>query len=209
MIKVLKNYIDKKFKPHKNDVYTVIDKLFNSLEDDLICLYMGSDITPYTDIIIKTIGKERERIKEKTGFILPAIRCQKDYNIQENEFNITVNGNKCETKFVIPTNEHIEEEIINSIYNIYQNNLSDIFPNEFVEKYKEKAKIKNFKTVTEVCYSLAAVEIKYILINLLKNNKSINNISYIFEKISEKIFIEGAYDKNNIEKISESVLNSI
>ena len=212
MIKKFKNYIYKNILTSKNSdkniAFQKIKAKFDSLEEDTICFQFGDDMVLIADKIINTIERERERIKNKTGFILPLVRCINNSELQENEIDVLINGKKTEERFIIPKEENLQEEITNIINDLYEQHLSEIFSNELVEKYIEKARLNNYKTVTEVCYKLAAVEIKYILIDLLTHNKSIKNISYLFEKISEKIYIYGSYEEN-IEQFSEILVTSL
>ena len=212
MLENLKKYIGIKSlklnKCCKTDVFKQIDTMFALLEEDTIRLEFGDDIVFYKDEIMKVLGEERERINNKNGFILPPVRCIDNQTLQENEIDIFLNGKKIDERFVIPKQENVQEEILNIINDLYEQHLYEIFSNEMVERYIGRAKSNNLKTVTEVCYNLASVEIKYILIDLLTHNKSIKNIGLIFEKISEKIYIYNSY-KNNIEKFSKMLITSL
>lgn len=207
----IKNYLKNTYKKENNtktkDIFEKINDLFSSLDDDVIRFQIGADIPPNIDVILNTMDSERNRIAKATGFILPPVRFLEDNDIQENSYNVYVNGKLVEEKFIIPNKEHIEEEIVNSINNLYEEHLDEIFSNEMVEKYICEVKNKNSKLSADLCNWLACAEIKYILVDLLKNNKSIKNIVYIFEKIAEKIFIEDLYEKNNVKKISDAVIN--
>lgn len=195
-------------KSSKKTVFDEINTMFSLLGEDTICLELGEDVCCYIDKIKSTTKEERERINKKTGFILPPVRFLDNKSLQENEINILLNGKKLEERFVIPKEDNVQEEIVNIINGLYEQHLSEIFSNELVEKYIERARLNNYKTVAEVCSSLAAVEIKYILIDLLMHNKSIKNIPYIFEKISEKIYIYDSY-KDNIEQFSKILVTSL
>ena len=101
------------------------------------------------------------------------------------------------------------EELKRTISDLCEKHLDEIFTNELVEKYIEKAGEKNGRLVADLCGWLATVEIKHILVDLLKNGKSIENITHIFEKISEQLYINSRYERLNIEKISKSVVECI
>ena len=64
-------------------------------------------------------------------------------------------------------------------------NLDLVFTNEITEKYINAVQSRNGWLVWNVSHLIPVTGIKVILVNLLKNGKSINDITYIFEKICE------------------------
>ena len=78
-----------------------------------------------------------------------------------------------------------------------------------VEKYIDVVKKDNYKMAVEVCYKLASVEIKYILVDLLLHEKSINNIVLIFEKIAERIYIDNSYLSEDVSSLSKEIIKNI
>ncbi len=189
------------------DISTEIDNLFDSLEEDIVRFEVGTDLIPHIDLLCSTTKQKRRNIKNATGFILPSVRFKSNARLQENSYIVFINEKIIEEKYVIPTEENIEEEVTNSINNLYENYLSEIFSNSTLERYIGKVKEQNPKLIADLSNWLATTEIKYILIDLLQNKKSIKNISYIFEKISEQLFVEKSYNNDDIKNLSKAITN--
>lgn len=215
MLKKFKEYFNKltndvkSSSPKQQTVLERINDLYDSLNDDTICINIGSDLVNLIDIIISCSDEFRTELKNKTGFILPPIRYQQDDNLQENELNIYINGNCVFDEYIIPNEKNISEEIKTILNKLYKNHIKDIFSNEVVEKYINAVKTNNYKLAVDVCYRLASVEIKYILVDLLEHDKSINNIVLIFEKVSEQLYINNTYMKYNICLMSKEIIKNI
>jgi flagellar biosynthesis component FlhA len=191
------------------DVITVINNMFDTLDTHSLYFKIGSDINAFSDEISCAIGTLREEMKENTGFIFPAIPFIYDSNIQENEVIISIYGRDVLDEFWIPNKDYVEKEIRKALLYIYRNHLNEIFTIEHLEKYIDKVRKNNFKLVDNITYNLSNVDIKYILVDLLSNGKSIKNITLIFEKIAEGIFIDRSFESNNIKNLSETVLGKI
>ena len=191
------------------DVITVINKMFDSLDTYSLYFKIGSDINAFSEEISCVIGALREEIKENTGFIFPAIPFIHDSDIQENEVIISIYGRNVMNEFWIPNKESVEKEIRKALLYIYRNHLNEIFTIKHLGKYIDKVKNENYKLVDNVIYNLSYVDIKYILVDLLSNGKSIKNITLIFEKIAEGIFIDRSFDYHNIKELSHTVLQKI
>lgn len=215
MFKKFKQYFNKLRNDAKDsgtsekNILERINDLYNSLNDDTICITIGSDLVNLIDSIISSTDDFRSELKDKTGFILPPVRYTEDTGLQENEFSVYINGNNIFSEFVIPNKKNIFDETKSVLDKIYKNHLKDIFSNEVTEKYINAVKTDNYKLAVDVCYRLASVEIKYILVDLLEHNKSINNIVLIFEKISEQIYIDNTYMKYNLCSISKEIIKNI
>ena len=93
--------------------------------------------------------------------------------------------------------------------NLLINNFRLLLTNELTEKYIESVRVNNSILVWDVTSAISTSEIRIILGDILNKGKSIKNISRIFEKISEQIFVENRYNCRNPHKISEAILNQI
>lgn len=204
------NSLIKKAKEQKEKtIFEKINDLYDSLNGDTICIKLGSDLVEFGDDISKYSHEVRTEIKEKTGFILPAVRFLENDDIQENEIEVVINSVSAFSEFVIPTKENFEKDLKAALNKIYKDYLKDIFTNEMVEKYIDVVKKDNYKMAVEVCYKLASVEIKYILVDLLLHEKSINNIVLIFEKIAERIYIDNSYLSEDVSSLSKEIIKNI
>ncbi len=200
---------DEEKKQQNTDVESIINNMFDSLDSFSLYFRIGSDINAFSNEISSSIGALREEIKENTGFIFPAIPFKCDNAIQENEIIISINGSEILDDFWVPNKDYVEKEIRRALLYIYRNHLNEIFTIEHLNRYIDKVKKYNYRLVENVTYNLSYVDIKYILVDLLSNGKSIKNISVIFEKIAEGIFIDKSFESHNIKELSKTVLQKI
>jgi flagellar biosynthesis component FlhA len=180
-----------------------INNLFESLNSDTIKILVGEDFTPLVNCLIENIGHLREIIKDEYGFIFPAVRILSDFELQENEIQFFINDKFIHKDFIIPTENYIETTFLDTFRNIILDNIDTIFTNNITEKYIDFVQKENSWMIWNLTNSLSIAEIKIILVDLIKNKKSINNINYIFEKICDDIFLENKSYPRNPHKISE------
>ena len=184
---------------HKNNTETEpttcekIDNLFDSLNEDIIHIKVGEDLTDFGEIICKLIGKLREEIKDECGFIIPEVHITDCNVIQENEFAIYIRGEFCTNGFLVPNEKGINEELYEVLKTFMYDNMNRIFTNEITERYIDTAQRKNGWLIWNITRFLSVVDIRIILSEIINKGKSINDISYVFEKISENLFREGNY----------------
>lgn len=178
-----------------------IENLYETLDIDTLKILIGEDLSPLKSSFQQNIDRLRELIKDEYGFIFPNISIQESFTFQENEYQIFIN-NKCVfNDFAIPTTTYIETNFLDSLKKVIDKNIDTIFTNKTVEKYINFAQKDNFWLIWNLTSVLSMVEIKTILIDLIKKKKSIHNINYIFEKICDDIFVEN--NSKNPHKISE------
>ena len=174
-------------------VYEKIDNLFDSLNDEIIKIKMGEDVEQFRDIICKITENVRNEIKEECGFILPPVRISSDYECQENELKIMIAGRLTAEIYVVPTEKGIEEEVYESFKTCVYENIDYIFTGELAERYLNRVQRNNSWLIWNITNVLSIVDIKTILVDILKNGKRINNINYIFEQIGENVLQNGDY----------------
>ncbi len=218
LLKIIKNFSEKKEntiyiqsqeQQKSESIFDITSTMYDSLKEDVIRFEIGTDIIEFANEISFVIGLIRETLKRKTGFILPPVHYFDNMRLQENEIKVYLNGNELYSKFLIPVQEEIEKEIEDILYDLFRNHLKEIFTNESVERYIDAVKKYNNKLSADIVYNLSSIEIKYILIELLKNGKSIKNITYVFEMISEQIFMGKPENKNKLIELSEQVIKNI
>ena len=187
-------------------VYEKIDNLFNSLNEEVIVLEIGEDLIEYENSISEIISSLRAQIKEECGFIMPTVSIKQNYVIQENQFNIFIQEKLVEQRFVIPTEDNIQEELYDSLKTNVYDNLDSVFTNEITEKYINTVKKNNGMLVWNITNILSIIDIKTILSEIIMKGKSINNINYIFEKMGEYILADGI-SQTNCKKYNPHIIS--
>ena len=182
--KIIKLFNFQKNTETNETILNNIDDLFNSMNSDIITIFVGSDFTKLVDTIIETIKTTRTKVKEETGFIIPEIHILDDNNLQENELNLYIRGKKVLERFIVPNIKEIEKELQEILNIIYQEHLEEIFSLELVEKYIEFSREKLAWTISNITNMYSISEIRNILIYILKRQKSIRDINYVFEKFA-------------------------
>ena len=186
-----------------------IDNLFSFLDEETIRIEIGDDIVPFNKNVCKTIDNVRQELTEELGFILPVVRILNNIYLQENEYTIKIENNLMHNGFVIPNEEGIEEEIYENLKNVLLNNMHMLLTNELTEKYIESVRSKNSIMVWDITGAISTTEIRIILGDLLEKGKSIKNISKIFEKISEQIYVQNRNDYRNPHKLAEEIVKQL
>ena len=209
MLERLKQILHIKGREKESSVYDRIDTLFSSLNEDIICIEIGEDLVPFGKDICEIIDNVRKEIKDELGFIMPAVRVRDVPAIQENEYIIKVKNKSVSEGYVVPNKSGITDEIYESLKNVLLNNFKTILTNELTEKYIESARAKNGLLIWDITGAISTTEIRIILGDLLENGKSIKDISNIFEKISEQIYIENKYDYRNPHKMAEKIIKHL
>lgn len=179
---------------------------FDTLDDSQIEICIGEDIAKYTDDIFLIFQEVREEIKTDTNFVFPQITCSKDSSCQENEIRINLAGKEIKNIFIIPTLEYIRDEIRTLLFELFDNNLNEIFTCDLVEKYVLYVHNKNSYLIWNITNTLAVTDIRTILLTILKKKKSLKNISYIFEKIGETLRNNKYLYEENAKEIAKKVL---
>ena len=186
-----------------------IDNLFSFLDEETIRIEIGDDIVPFNKNVCKTIDNVRQELTEELGFILPVVRILNNIYLQENEYTIKIENNLMHNGFVVPNEEGIEEEIYENLKNVLLNNMHMLLTNELTEKYIESVRSKNSIMVWDITGAISTTEIRIILGDLLEKGKSIKNISKIFEKISEQIYVQNRNDYRNPHKLAEEIVKQL
>lgn len=183
--KIKKIFCKQKDSENNQDVLAIIDEMFKSLDSDIITLLVGEDFNEFEKTIFDTIANYREELKNNTGFILPAVRVISECELQENEYILKIRGTAIEQVFAVPNQKEIKKEIKNTLENLYKNYLEEIFTYEMTEKYVSSVQNNLIWTIWNISSMYTITEIRDVLIQILKNDKSIKNINYIFEKFAD------------------------
>ena len=210
MLRRIKKFLHIKQKEEEQlSVFDKINNLYDSLNEDIILVNIGEDLSPHSEFICGIISELREEIKDECGFILPPVKISECEYYQENEFIIKVRGIQAYDGFLIPNEKGIREELYESLKTVVYDNINDIFTNEITERYINIVQRENSWLVWNLTSLLSVVDIKTILSDIINAGKSINNINYIFEKIGEQVLSDGSYHecgkKYNPHTISEAI----
>lgn len=170
----------------KNEIIDFKDN-FSLLKEETIEFKIGSDIAFFIDDILSSIKDIRKEIINETGFIFPQIRIRENRKLQENECIVYIQGRKVYQEFFICNKTELNKELKNLVNKIYDEYLEEIFTNELFEEYITYVQRENAWLVWNISQVLFVSDIKYLLISLLRHNKSIKNISLVFEKMGEML----------------------
>ena len=183
-----------------------IQELFDSLNGEIITFKVGNDFTEFQDIVNHEIANYREKLQKERGFVLPLIHVVSEDSLQENEFIVMIRERTVQQKFVIPNIKDIQKEVLSSLEYIVDSELENLFSYEILEKYLNCSQQRQPWTIWNltICYSLA--EIKDVLVGLLRKDKSIKNIDYIFGKIVDITLESGFCSHIPTNKIVEKLI---
>lgn len=213
MLDKIKDLLHITLKRSELSVYDKIDNLFETLDDDIIVVKIGTDLSDYKDVLLNTTEVIRKEIKEECGFIMPAVVIKGNLSMQENEFCICIRGIEKETRFVVPVEDEVREEFYDSLKSVIYGNLNTIFTNEITEKYINTVQKRNNRLVWNITSVLSVIDIKTILSDIILKGKSISNINYIFEKIGEHILSDCDYTEHpkhhNPHNIAKQIAKSL
>lgn len=203
--------IKKLFKKETEEVSTTtsieeqFDELFNSLGGDVITFEFGEDFNELENAILKTINNYRESLKNKNGFILPPVHVLSKETLQENEICVKVREKIALESFIVPNEKHLIKEIEKALEYVYENHLEEIFTCELVEKYINSTQSKLLGTIWNITALYSVVEVKEVLLELLRNKKSIKNINYVFEKFAEHALSSGFCEHHSAQKLAKKI----
>ncbi|MDO5305480.1 MAG: FHIPEP family type III secretion protein [bacterium] len=209
MIECLKKLINKK-EEKKVDVLTRIEEMYNSLTTDEILICVGADLSESAKKLCDKIAVLRENLFDSSGFILPAVRIVDKVSLQENEYHFQIQGNIAFVGFSLFSEDDAIAEISQNFELTCIEHISEIFSNRMTEKYVESVQRENAYLVWNLSNMLPIWDLKTILTDLIKDGKSIKNITYIFEKICEVTGKKG--DGNYISdphKISKKLIKHL
>ncbi|MCR5261727.1 MAG: FHIPEP family type III secretion protein [Candidatus Gastranaerophilales bacterium] len=182
-------YFKKLFNKNKTDGNTPktaedrINEMYGELSADIVSIKLGNDIGAFYDNLGLELAEFRENLFEKTGFIFPPIRVTEQPDLQENEFTICVRNKEVKNGFCHLTEDDALNDIIKALEDVYKENIDKIFSNEIMEKYMDTVQKQNGWMVWNLSNAMPLWGIRLVLVNLLKEGKSIKDINYIFDKI--------------------------
>ena len=210
MIKRIKTFL----KLEKNTVQTIdvfkqINDMYSSLDTEHICIEIGSDIIVFNEVLRNCIDKFRKNIKNKYGFIFPAIRVIDNKSLQENEVKIKLQNKEVIEFFLIPSDEKIINEVKENLDKLFFEHIDEIFTCGIMERYVNLVQKNNSYLIWNLTNTYSIVELKNIFIELLRNKKSIKNVSYIMEQIGEISLAHGQPYHKSPEKISKELLKTL
>jgi len=206
MIETIKNLLKLNKKEPEKDVYEKINDLFDSLGTDEISISVGEDLICFGKAVAERVGELRNKIKDKTGLIIPPVRVLDNLDFQENEYRIKIRNEEVYTGFTVPKEDYALNEISRCLEKVCMDNLDRVLTNEMVEKYIEVVQRNNGWLIWYLARLIPTTGIKVILVDLIKNGKSINDITYIFEKICEQATkSRDIYTIPDVYKIAEKI----
>ncbi len=157
------------------------DKMLNYFGIDIIKILLPKNLKKLsTDLMVKIIGL-REELADNLGYIIPNVRISNDYDLKPYEYEIFVRT-KSIGKFKIEEGNENLEQIIKNLKIVCLENISKIFLQENAQKLLDE--VPNKKIVETLLQNLSVEDIRLILIELVNQNISIKDYSYVLERIS-------------------------
>lgn len=205
----IKKFINKENFIKKIEVQRKYNENFNLLSEDIIRFNVGYDFVPVIDDLLEAIKNARKKLTNETGFVFPLVRVIDDSSIQENKVVVFVQGKEVYEEFFVCTKKEIEKETEKIIRKIYGEYLDEIFTNELLDKYIEQVSKRSCWVVWDILKVLLTSDLKYLLISLLKNGKSIKNITNVFEKISNILNYNYRFSSRTTLYTLEKALNNL
>lgn len=213
MLKRIQKIFHREPKEESQSVFEEIDSMFDSLNDDVLLITIGTDLIKYSELVSKKISEVRQEIKSECGFILPPVRICDNTYLQENEFNISIYGNILKSAYIIPNEKGINEELYETLKSTVYEYMDILFTNEITEKYVEKVQKNNGWLIWNITCKVSMTDIKTIMLDIIKKGKSINNINYIFEQIGEMVLANGKFGecgaKHNPHLIAKQIVKQL
>jgi len=196
-----------------SDINEKINNLFDSLDENIIKIHIGTDLNSYRQLIYDTVFDIRVELQDECGFIIPTVNIEDNFFIQENELVIYIREKKIVNCFMIPNQISIQEEFYELFKSTVYEYIKTIFTNELTEKYIYAVQKNNNLLVWNLTNILSTIDIKTILTDIILQGKSISNINYIFEKIGEQVLSSGEYrdylKKYNPHAIAREIITSL
>ena len=187
MIEMFKNLL--KLNRKKQSIPSVEDRIcdmFENLTVDELSIKIGEDLVPFAEELCVRISELRERLYENYGYIIPAVRILDSAELQENSYCIFLRENPAFVGYTVATVDYACEEIVNELEDICFKHIDIVFSTELTERYIEQAAKKVSGLVYFVTHFIPVTGIKDILINLIRERKSIKDINYVFSQICEQ-----------------------
>ena len=187
--KILSKFKKEKIKPltvedEISDLYRKIRNYKNSIQFSFVQDLMDFDIK---DDLGKIISDFRQEWFVATGFILEPVRVMSDYDLQENEFRISIHDELVYVGYTSLTREKAVNEIKQALITICNQNVNKLFSIKILSEYMNELYNIDYLMYYRIRECLDILDIRAILANIVKQGKSIRDISYIFEKIYEYI----------------------
>jgi len=197
----LKKSVDEKPDNKSKSAEECVDEMFSSLILDDITLEVAENL--YDLVSRDSIGKLREEIKNKTGFILPVVYVHSNSELEDNKYKIYIKEDLVFEDYTVPFSEYLEAETMYNLEKICKENIETIFTNKLFERYLDLVQKNNQKLLWEIGWYLAPTDIRTILIELIKAQKSIKDIEYVFEQIGKYAYLRSP--KNILKMIKNSI----
>ena len=188
--------------PKKNPILQ-IENLYSELIPYDICIEVGENLVIFSDSVIDEIYGLREKIHKITGIILPVIHIVTNEEIAQNEYRIVLCGEIVAKHFTLPQENYVKSEILYNLEKSLKENLDKVISSDLNEKYISHVQAKYSWLVWEISCNTKVQDIREILINLVKQGKTISNIGFVFEQIAYYAHLKNpiAISKNIARKL--------
>ena len=170
-----------------NNTNKYLEDMFTSLIADDLKIEIADNLSEFMET--DSIHELRTKIKENTGFIIPLVAVTVNDSLQDNEYKIFIRNNEVFEGSTVPVTNYAEAEIIYNLEKICKEHINEIFTNKISEKYIDLIQRNNNKLLWEISWYIKPTDIRAILVDLLRMEKSIKDIEYIFEQIGQYAYL--------------------
>lgn len=165
------------------------NSLYHHLGVDTISIKIGLGLvhlTKHDNKLLHAILKLRKDLTDELGYIIPNIKITDSPDLKPNECVIYIRNTKRERFFITPKDTDKEEIITNHIKGNCIKYANEIITKTEVLKLMEIIRAENPTLVNDLIPTLiSATDVKRILVNLIKEQVSIKDLAYIFDRLCD------------------------
>lgn len=171
--------------------YVNPNRLYQRLGVDVLGFQMGSALVDLCDpdkenVLLPEVALLRKNLTDDLGYIIPNIRVKYCETYEPYECGIFIRGVRRETFYISPDDKAIGNTIISHIRKACIKYANDIITKMDVLKLMELVRAEN-PTLTNdlIPQMISAVDFRRIMVNLVKEEVSIKDIMFIFERLCD------------------------
>ncbi|MCR4881089.1 MAG: flagellar biosynthesis protein FlhA [bacterium] len=168
------------------------NKYYERLGIDIITVTLGKDLAWIADTdqngnLLPRIVGMRKRLVDELGYIIPNVRLLKSFENEPNEFDIWIRGKLVAKSEIIDKPEFLDEAdmVVKELQKCAMEYVDYIFSLTNVYKITECVKVKDSALVDYLFEYVDNLDIRNIFVGLIKQNKSIKDVDFIYQKIAD------------------------
>lgn len=167
------------------------NSMYQRLGVDVLSLQVGFGLIPLADPsqrnkLLPAVAALRKNLTDSLGYIIPNIRVMDSNKLKPNECVISIRGN-VRSRFLVDVKASNKEEIIvEEIKKACIKYVNDIYSKTDVLKLMELVRSQDPTLVNDLVPDLiSAIDLRRIIVNLLREQVSIKDVILIFERLCD------------------------